>query len=95
MVDAVAGLGDGAVAVRSSSVVEDTSESSAAGQFESVLGVRGADALVAAVGEVLDSRERAQAATEPIAVLIQPMVDPDRAGVAFGVDPSPAGATVG
>jgi len=87
VVDAVAGLGDGAVAVRSSSVVEDTSESSAAGQFESVLGVRGADALVAAVGEVLDSRERAQAATEPIAVLIQPMVDPDRAGVAFGVDP--------
>lgn len=81
------GDGDGAVAVRSSSVVEDTSSSSAAGQFESVLGVRGADALVAAVEEVLASRERAQAASEPIAVLIQPMVRPSRAGVAFGVDP--------
>ncbi len=81
------GGGDGGVAVRSSSVVEDMSASSAAGQFESVLGVRGPEALVAAVGEVLASRERAQATTEPIAVLIQPMVEPDRAGVAFGVDP--------
>jgi hypothetical protein len=85
--DAVAGLADGAVAVRSSSVVEDQSESSAAGQFESVLDVRGTEALVAAVGEVLASRVRAGAADEPIAVLVQPMVRPDRAGVAFGVDP--------
>lgn len=84
---AVAGLTDGAVAVRSSSVVEDGSESSAAGQFESVLDVRGPEALVAAVGEVLASRVRAGAADEPIAVLVQPMVEPDRAGVAFGVDP--------
>lgn len=84
---AVAGLTDGAVAVRSSSVVEDGSESSAAGQFASVLDVDGPDALVAAVAEVLRSRERAGAADEPIAVLVQPMVEPDRAGVAFGVDP--------
>jgi len=85
--DAVAGLTDGPVAVRSSSVVEDGTESSAAGQFESVLDVQGRDALVAAVDEVLRSRERAGAADEPIAVLVQPMVEPDRAGVAFGVDP--------
>lgn len=84
---AVAGLTDGPVAVRSSSVVEDGSESSAAGQFESVLGVDGADALIAAIDEVLRSRERAGAPDEPIAVLVQPMVEPDRAGVAFGVDP--------
>lgn len=84
---AVAGLTDGAVAVRSSSVVEDGSESSSAGQFESVLDVRGHAALVAAVDEVLRSRARAGAADEPIAVLVQPMVEPSRAGVAFGVDP--------
>ncbi len=84
---AVAGLTDGAVAVRSSSVAEDGSESSAAGQFESVLDVEGATALVAAVDEVLRSRERAGAPDEAIAVLVQPMVRPDRAGVAFGVDP--------
>ncbi|HEX7130995.1 MAG TPA: PEP/pyruvate-binding domain-containing protein [Iamia sp.] len=84
---AVAGLTDGAVAVRSSSVVEDGAESSAAGQFESVLDVRGPAALVTAVEEVLASRERAGAPDDPIAVLVQPMVEPDRAGVAFGVDP--------
>ncbi len=84
---AVAGLGDGPLAVRSSSVVEDAAASSAAGQFATVLGVEGDDALVAAVDEVLRSRSRAGAAEEPIAVLVQPMVRPEVAGVAFGVDP--------
>jgi phosphohistidine swiveling domain-containing protein len=72
---------------RSSSVVEDTSESSMAGQFASVVGVRGLDELTAAVGTVLDSRERAGAADAPIAVLVQPLLDPDVGGVLFGVDP--------
>lgn len=84
---AVAALGDGPLAVRSSSVVEDSAGSSAAGQFASVLDVRGPDAFVAAVAEVLGSRTRAGAAAEPIAVLVQPMVVPEVAGVAFGVDP--------
>ena len=73
--------------VRSSSVAEDGSTSSAAGQFETVLDVHDHDSFVTAVTEVLDSRQRAGAADQPIAVLVQPMVRPDLAGVCFGVDP--------
>lgn len=73
--------------VRSSSVVEDQVESSKAGQFESVLDVTGLDELRVAVETVLESRAAAEAADEPIAVLIQPMVHPSVAGVYFGVDP--------
>jgi rifampicin phosphotransferase len=74
---------------RSSSVVEDTAESSMAGQFESVIGVEGLDAFVAAVEKVLASRERAgtEAAAQPIAVLVQPLLEPAFGGVMFGVDP--------
>jgi pyruvate,water dikinase len=72
---------------RSSSVVEDTAESSMAGQFESVIGIEGFEAFVKAVGEVLDSRERAGAADHPIAVLVQPLIDPTFGGVMFGIDP--------
>jgi pyruvate,water dikinase len=72
---------------RSSSVVEDTAESSMAGQFASVIGVHGFDAFAAAVEEVLGSRQQAGAADQPIAVLVQPLLDPDVGGVMFGVDP--------
>jgi pyruvate,water dikinase len=72
---------------RSSSVVEDTADSSMAGQFESVIGIEGFDAFVAAVTEVLDSRVRAGAPDEPIAVLVQPLIDPRFGGVMFGCDP--------
>ncbi|MDQ3680931.1 MAG: PEP-utilizing enzyme [Actinomycetota bacterium] len=72
---------------RSSSVVEDTAESSMAGQFESVIGISGLDAFVTAVKAVLDSRVRAGAADQPIAVLVQPLIDPDLGGVMFGIDP--------
>jgi phosphohistidine swiveling domain-containing protein len=72
---------------RSSSVVEDTSESSMAGQFESVIGIRGFDEFVTAVRAVLDSRQRAGAADQPIAVLVQPLIEPAFGGVMFGVDP--------
>jgi len=72
---------------RSSSVVEDTAESSMAGQFDSVIGIHGFDAFAEAVQQVLDSRERAGAAHEPIAVLVQPLLEPDFGGVMFGVDP--------
>ncbi|HEY8059233.1 MAG TPA: PEP/pyruvate-binding domain-containing protein, partial [Acidimicrobiales bacterium] len=65
-----------ALVARSSSVVEDTADSSMAGQFESVIGIEGFDAFVAAVGEVLGSRDRAGAADEPIAVLVQPLIEP-------------------
>lgn len=73
--------------VRSSSVAEDQSDSSAAGQFESVVGVKGPEAFAEAVRTVLDSRERAGAGGHLIGILVQPMVDPDVAGVFFGVDP--------
>lgn len=72
---------------RSSSVVEDAEESSAAGQFESVGGIEDRDALVDAVRVVLDSRAAAGAGDHPIAVLLQQMVEPTIAGVLFGVDP--------
>jgi rifampicin phosphotransferase len=72
---------------RSSSVVEDMVGSSMAGQFESIVGIRGFDAFVAAVAAVLDSRERAGAAEYPIAVLVQPLIEPTFGGVMFGIDP--------
>jgi pyruvate,water dikinase len=72
---------------RSSAVGEDTEASSLAGQFESVVGVDGLDALADAVRTVLDSREQAGAAGEPIAVLVQPLLAPAYGGVMFGVEP--------
>jgi rifampicin phosphotransferase len=80
--------GDGRdLVVRSSSVVEDTAESSMAGQFASVVGVRGGEAFARAVREVLDSRRGAGAGDQPIAVLVQPLVEPELGGVLFGADP--------
>ncbi|HYZ98382.1 MAG TPA: PEP/pyruvate-binding domain-containing protein, partial [Acidimicrobiales bacterium] len=76
-----------ALVARSSSVVEDLAGSSMAGQFDSVIGVSGFDAFAAAVATVLDSRERAGAADQPIAVLVQPLIEPAFGGVMFGVDP--------
>ena len=58
-----------------------------AGQFDSVIGIRGFDAFVAAVEKVLASRERAGALDSPIAVLVQPLIEPAFGGVLFGVDP--------
>src|SRR6056297_1653733 len=72
---------------RSSSVVEDQTASSAAGQFESVIGIDDLSDFREAVRVVLDSRERADASDHPIAVLVQPMIEPSIAGVFFGVDP--------
>ena len=72
---------------RSSSVVEDTAASSMAGQFESIVGISGFEDFVAAATVVLASRERAGAADQPIAVLVQPLIEPAYGGVMFGVDP--------
>ena len=72
---------------RSSSVVEDSAESSMAGRFESVIGIHGLDAFVTAVKTVLDSRIAAGAAGESIAVLVQPLLEPAVGGVMFGIDP--------
>ena len=78
---------DQSLVARSSSVVEDTADSSMAGQFDSVIGIAGFDEFTAAVKQVLDSRARAGAADEPIAVLVQPLIEPGFGGVMFGIDP--------
>ena len=72
---------------RSSSVVEDMAESSMAGQFDSIIGIEGFDAFVTAVTVVLASRERADATDYPIAVLVQPLIEPRFGGIMFGCDP--------
>lgn len=79
--------GERPLVARSSSVVEDAAESSMAGQFASVVGIEGVDAFATAVGEVLDSRARAGAEDAPIAVLVQPLLEPASGGVLFGVEP--------
>jgi pyruvate,water dikinase len=90
-------LGDGAVAVRSSAVAEDLADASFAGQYETVLGVRGADALLDAIHQVRASAQgsrvqhyratRADSGSQDIAVLVQRMLTPDAAGVAFTANP--------
>ncbi len=82
-----AGGADTTLVARSSSVVEDSAESSMAGQFESVIGIDGYDEFVTAVRRVLDSRTQAGAEAHPIAVLVQPLLEPALGGVMFGIDP--------
>lgn len=72
--------------VRSSSTIEDDLESSMAGRFTSVVGVLGADAFEEAVYEVLRSAG-ADGDAEPMAVLVQPLLDARCGGVMFGLDP--------
>lgn len=72
---------------RSSSVAEDTAESSMAGQFESVVDIDGPVELEDAVRSVLASRTRTGTEDQPIAVLVQPFLDPAYGGVLFGLDP--------
>ena len=70
------------VVVRSSSTVEDGGSQSMAGMFTSLLDVRGWEAFLAAVDEVIESGGDA-----PIAVLVQPFIQPQWGGVLFGADP--------
>jgi pyruvate,water dikinase len=102
MLDAYRALG-GAVAVRSSMAAEDGETSSFAGQLDSVLGVETEESLLDAVkrcvasafnervGGYLRSREAAASPPAPghacPAVLVQRMIRPRYAGVAFGADP--------
>jgi pyruvate,water dikinase len=92
----------GRVAVRSSLVAEDSLERSFAGQFESVLNVEGDDECLAAVLRVYGSLSRSSAAqyaahamssqasppaVMELAVIVQRMVAPRAAGVAFSTNP--------
>src|SRR6266542_3706064 len=90
------GIGDVAVAVRSSGIDEDTAESSFAGQHETILNVRGAavvDAVEVCRESARSDRTRAYRAARDlggegrIAVLVQRLVRADSALVAFSVDP--------
>jgi len=90
-------LGDLPLAVRSSGVAEDLPGASFAGQYETVLDVRGAEALVAAVQRVFASAfghrvtvyhaALRQHARGRMAVLVQRQVEATAAGVAFTANP--------
>lgn len=86
-------LGGVAVAVRSSADSEDGSSASYAGSFTTVLGVHGVDDAVDAVRTCLDSAGADRVAAYRggggvgMSVLIQPMLTPSAAGVAFTLDP--------
>ncbi|HEU0051553.1 MAG TPA: PEP/pyruvate-binding domain-containing protein, partial [Longimicrobium sp.] len=95
--EALEAIGEGPLAVRSSAVGEDGGKSSFAGQFETVLGVApDADEVWRAVLRVWASafhprvvayrRERGEGAGA-MAVVVQRLVEPEAAGVAFSVDP--------
>ena len=87
----------GLVAVRSSAVSEDGVSASFAGQQESYLNVRGGDAVLDRVRECWASffspralfyrAQKAVLADTRMAVVVQEMVQPDKSGVMFTIDP--------
>jgi len=97
LIDAVRSLGPGPFAVRSSSTAEDLAEASYAGLYETYLDVPLEDVpsavercfCAAGADRVRSYRERLAdgPAPAPMAVLIQPMVPADAAGVAFTTNP--------
>src|SRR5215213_372905 len=91
--------GESAVAVRSSATAEDLPGMSFAGQQETYLNVRGAEALLEAVKNCWASlwtaramayraRQGVDPATVSLAVVVQRMVESEAAGVMFTANPS-------
>jgi pyruvate,water dikinase len=86
-----------AYAVRSSGLAEDSADFSFAGVFETVLDVRGADELVAAIERcwashrsgIADAYRTRRGVTDDVAmaVVVQRMVHAEWAGVSFSADP--------
>lgn len=96
LADALSLLGADAVAVRSSSPVEDLSDASFAGLYETALDVRGLDEVEGAVQRcwasvasprVMAYRETHDVGEAPMAVLIQRMIKAKAGGVAFSSNP--------
>ena len=88
----------GPVAVRSSSTAEDLAGASFAGQYVTVLGVSGPEEVALAAQACRASAASAEAyartlgvASGHMAVLVQRMVEPRVAGVAFGRNPQDPG----
>lgn len=90
-------LGNGKVAVRSSAVAEDSETASYAGQQETYLFVEGAESVCARVVDCWASffseralfyrAEKGSLDDLRMAVVVQKMVDPEKSGVLFTVDP--------
>ena len=90
-------LGNGAVAVRSSALGEDGADASFAGQYETVLGVRGEDDLRSAIKQCVLSVDGARASayredqaggvSVSMNGVVQRMVNARAAGVVFTADP--------
>ncbi|WP_424944569.1 PEP/pyruvate-binding domain-containing protein [Aliiroseovarius crassostreae] len=94
--DALAGLGEGPFAVRSSARQEDGAEHSHAGQFDTVLNVAAEDVWQAArqvwhsgFSETVTTYRAVKSGgpAEGPAVIVQRMIDALSAGVAFSADP--------
>lgn len=96
--EAYAELGEPVVAVRSSATIEDSAEASFAGQQDSLLGVRGIDAICSAIRECWASLWSERAVNYrgkqgignddlSLAVVVQKMVPADVAGVLFTQNP--------
>jgi hypothetical protein len=97
ILEAATALGDVPLAVRSLAVAEDLADVSLAGQYETFLDIRGGPALLDAVRRRRESartdrvgqyrRTLAGTTDDRIAVLIQRMLHPESAGVAFTASP--------
>lgn len=95
--DALEALGGVPLAVRSSSVAEDLAGASYAGQYETILGVREQPDVEAAIVHCWASAfaarvksyrgQRGQAGVPSMALLVQRLIQPDAAGVAFTANP--------
>lgn len=96
--EAYAGMGEPRVAVRSSATDEDGADASFAGQQETYLAVEGTDAVLQRVKDCWASlftdralsyrAEHGRADEAGIAVIVQELVDADKSGVLFTVDPA-------
>ncbi|MGC2939763.1 MULTISPECIES: PEP/pyruvate-binding domain-containing protein [unclassified Brevibacterium] len=95
VVRALEGSGDPVVAVRSSALDEDTVAASAAGQYESVIGVKGPDEVCRAIAtcrasahsmRAVEYRSRTghlKSRSAEMAVILQPVIEADVSGVLF------------